>query len=188
MPKQVLLTNVENLPLGNVARDPLFFDGAERVLGASGRRITVLVLRDAFNTFASVAHGKRRMRARLHRFYRDQWKTYAREFLGTTAALPADTVMIGFNQWFADSDYRKAKAEELGLDHCDRGVDEVSSDGGGSSFEGRDYQDRARQMKVLERWQVFADDPRYRSAFDRETVELSNRIFGDVTGGAATAW
>ena len=45
-----------------------------------------------------------------------------------------------------------------------------------------------RRMKVLERWKVFEDDPRYRSAFDRETLELSNRIFGDVTNGAFASW
>jgi hypothetical protein len=188
MPKDVLLTNVENLPLTVVARDPLFRDGAARIVGESRRRIDVLVLRDAFNTFASVRHGKRRMRNRLHRFYRNQWKAYGREFLGETGTLPHDTIMISFNDWFADPDYRRHKAEELGLNHWDRGVDEVSGDGGGSSFSGQDFQDRARQMKVLERWKVFENDPRYRSAFDHETIELSNRIFGDITGGAASSW
>ena len=45
---------------------------------------------------------------------------------------------------------------------------------------------RGREMAVLERWRQVADDPGWRDALDRETVELSNRIFGDVTNGAVT--
>lgn len=183
MSKDVLLTNVENLQLDRVPKDPLFSGGADRYLGSSRERRTVLVLRDAYNTFASVRHGKRRMRRRLRSFYRSQWKAYAREFLGETSFLPADTVKVSFNSWFADDDYRKQIADTLGLDDVDRGRDEVSSDGGGSSFSGQDFQNRARDMAVLERWRHFADDPDYLAAFDEETVGLSRKIFGDVTGG-----
>ena len=181
MKKEVLLTNVENLPLDRVSRDPIFGEGAQRLIGSSQRNLTVLVLRDVYNTFASVWHGKRRMRNRLHRFYSTQWKAYAREFLGETDFLPADTVRVSFNAWFADDDYRCQVAEEMGLDDADRGVDEVSSDGGGSSFSGQEFQDRARDMAVLDRWRHFVDDPEYVAAFDEETVELSRRIFGDIT-------
>ena len=181
MPKEVLLTNVENFRLDRVPGEPLLGEAADGLIGASRRRVTVLVLRDAYNTFASVWHGKRRMRNRLHRFYRSQWKAYAREFLGQTSFLPEDTVKISFNAWFADDEYRRQTAATLGLDHADRGVDEVSSDGGGSSFSGQEFQDRARYMAVLDRWRQFIDDQEYVAAFDEETVELSRRIFGDVT-------
>ena len=180
MPKEVLLTNVENFPLDRVPVEPLMGDGADRLIGTSRRRVTVLVLRDAHNTFASVWHGKRRMRNRLHRFYRSQWKAYAREFLGETSYLPADTVKVSFNAWFADDEYRHKVAEQLGLDCADRGVDEVSSDGGGSSFTGQDFQNEARKMAVLDRWRHFVDNPEYLAAFDAETIELSRRIFGDI--------
>jgi hypothetical protein len=181
MTKEVLLTNVENMPLEQVPHISLLGDGAERFLGSSRQTRTVLVLRDAYNTFASVWHGKRRMRNRLHRFYSTHWKAYAREFLGETSYLPEDTVKVSFNDWFADQDYRRRKAEEIGLDHTDRGVEEVSSDGGGSSFSGQDFQHRAQRMAVLDRWRHFIDDPEYVAAFDEETIELSRRIFGDVT-------
>jgi hypothetical protein len=181
MPKEVLLTNVENFPLEQIPGEPLLGQIAEKYFGPSRRRRTVLVLRDAYNTFASVWHGKRRMRNRLHRFYSTQWKAYAREFLGETSFLPADTVKANFNAWFTDEDYRRQLAEKLGLDHSDRGIDEVSSDGGGSSFSGRDYQNRARDMAVLDRWRHFIDEPEYLAAFDQETIELSGKIFGDMT-------
>jgi hypothetical protein len=181
MPKEVLLTNVENLPLDLVRKDDLFAGGAARLLGSSREQRTVLVLRDAFNTFASVWRGKRRMRSRLHGFYRTHWKAYAREFLGETDYLPADTVKISFNAWFADDAYRRRVASELGLDRSDRGLHRVSSDGGGSSFSGQQFQDRAQDMAVLDRWRHFADEPEFLAAFDDETVDLSRRIFGDVT-------
>lgn len=187
MSKEVLLTNVENFPLKRVPEEQLLCGGANELIGRSRCRATVLVLRDAFNTFASVRHGKRRMRRRLRRFYSSQWKAYAREFLGETSYLPAGTVKISFNSWFRDPAYRADIAETLGLDHSDHGIDEISSDGGGSSFTGKDFDNRAQDMKVLERWRHFADDPGYIAAFDAETIELSNRIFGDVTNGEIVA-
>lgn len=180
MHKEVLLTNVENIVLADVPTQPLLGPGAERYIGGSRAVKTVLVLRDPFNTFASVWRGKRRMRRRLHRFYRSQWKTYAREFLGETSYLPKDTLMMSFNRWFVDEAYRRRMAATLGLDHSERGREEVSQDGGGSSFSGRGKHGRAAEMKVLDRWRLVESDPSYRSAFDHETVELSRRIFGDV--------
>ena len=180
MHKDVLVTNVENMPLAEVPRQSILGPGSERFIGRSRKHATALVLRDPFNTFASVRRGKRRMRNRLHGFYRREWKVYAREFLGETSFLPEDTVKISFNEWFSDDGYRRDLAAGLGLDSADRGRDDVSQDGGGSSFSGRASQGRAREMKVLDRWRVFADDPVYRAAFDEETVELSRRIFGDV--------
>ena len=185
MPKEVLLTNIENFPLERVPKTPLLVSGADRLVGNSARRVILLVLRDAFNTFASVWHGKRRMRNRLRRFYSKQWKVYAREFLGETSFLPSDTIMVSFNAWFSDADYRRDLAAKLGLDHVDRGRDEVSSDGGGSSFSGQEFQNRAQDMAVLDRWRQFIGDPEYVAAFDEETVELSRTIFGDVTQGSS---
>lgn len=183
LPKQVLLTNVENYALEGVPGEALFVEGGEHIIGRTRRRRTVLVLRDAPNTFASVWSGKRRMRKRLSTFYREQWKTYAREFLGRTGYLPADTVKVSFNRWFTDDAYRRRLAAELGLDHAHRGLDDVPTDGGGSSFTGTDFEGRAREMAVLDRWRRCLEDPEYVAAFDRETLELSTTIFGDVSRG-----
>lgn len=184
MEKELLLYNLENFDLARVPGEPLLQPGgAEPILGRSAKRRTLLILRDAFNTFASAWRGKRRMRRRVERFYAHQWKVYAREFLGETGYLPPDTVRINYNRWFSDSGYRLELAEELGLPRSDAGLDDVPGFGGGSSFSGRAAAGAARAMPVLERWRAVADDPVYRRALDAETIELSNRIFGDVTGG-----
>ncbi len=187
MPKEILLCSLENFPLDRVANEPLLTGGAASIIGKSRRRINVLVLRDAFNTFASVKKGKRRMRARLHRFYAPQWKVYAREFLGETAFLGPDTIMISYNRWFTDRDYRQEIAGRFGWTSHEESLDEVTCDGGGSSFTGQDFQRRAKDMDVTGRWRHFADDPDYLRAFDAETIELCNRIFGDITQGEILA-
>lgn len=184
MPKEILLCNLENFPLERVPSEPLLVGGAAPIIGESLNRINVLVLRDAFNTFASVKKGKRRMRARLHRFYAPQWKVYAREFLGETALLGEDTIMVSYNRWFSDREYRQEIAGRFGWNSHEESLDDVTGDGGGSSFTGQDFQRRARDMDVTGRWRHFEDDPDYRRAFDDETIELSNRIFGDVTEGS----
>ncbi len=186
-PKEILLLNLENFPLERVPSEPLLTGGAAPIIGRSRQRKTVLVLRDAFNTFASVKRGKRRMRARLHRFYARHWKVYAREFLGETRYLGEDTIMISYNRWFENAGYRHEIAAHFGFESCENGLDEMTGDGGGSSFTGKAFDNRARSMDVFGRWKHFADDPDYRAAFDAETIELSNRIFGDITGGAVTA-
>ena len=184
MPKDVLMWNVENVRMDSIPREPLYkIGGASKVLGQSAETKTVLILRDAFNTFASVHRGIRRRRARLKTFYAGHWKAYAREFLGETSFLPADTVKIRYNDWFRDEAYRRTISEQLGFDYTNEGLNEVRGYGGGSSFTGQEFDQQAQKMDVLNRWRHFKDDEMYRSAIDAETVDLSTRIFGDVTEG-----
>jgi len=185
MPKDVLMWNVENVRISSVPKERYYqIDGAQKVLGASRETKTVLILRDAFNTFASVHRGIRRRRARLKTFYAKHWKAYAREFLGETSFLPADTVKISYNGWFLDEEYRKKIAAQLGFEYTNEGINEVRGYGGGSSFTGQKFDANAQKMDVLNRWKHFEEDPIYRAALDEETVSLSNRIFGDVSAGS----
>lgn len=184
MHKQILLYNIENIELPRVAGIEMLNGGATAIIGESGERRTVTILRDAFNTFASVRRGKKRWQRRLNTFYKDHWKVYAREFLGESRHLPADTIHISYNHWFLSADYRREIATRFGFEDTEKGLDEVPEYGGGSSFEGREFQNKASAMDVLNRWRHFEDDPVYLRALDDETIELSNRIFGDVTEGA----
>jgi len=183
MHKEVLIYNIENMELPRVAGMPLLNGEAKRIIGESRERRTATILRDAFNTFASVRRGKKRWQRRLTTFYRRHWKIYAREFLGETHHLPAGTMHISYNEWFVSELYRRRLAESFGFDYTEKGLDEVPQYGGGSSFEGRAFQNRASAMDVLNRWRHYANDPIYREALDAETIDLSNRIFGDITGG-----
>jgi len=187
MHKEILVCSLENVPLDRARTEALYREGgAESILGESRRRLNVMILRDAPNTFASVRKGKRRMRKRLKTFYPVHWADYAREFLGQRQRLPAGTIMISYNRWFSDRDYRHELAGKLGLPTSEEGLNTLSADGGGSSFSGQELRDRARKLNVLERWKHFIEDPVYLGALNSEILELSGEIFGDVTGGVLT--
>ena len=47
----------------------------------------------------------------------------------------------------------------------------------GQLLDGHNFNGKASEMKVTERWREFVDNPTYLSLFDDEVVELSKRIF-----------
>jgi hypothetical protein len=62
-------------------------------------------------------------------------------------------------------------------------MEEVVPVGGGSSFDGARKHQSASEMKVLERWQHFRDEPAFQSLFDDpEIARLSRAIFGEIPG------
>ena len=173
-----LIHSYEDRPLEELTADPLRGVEHDRVLGRSGRRLSVLVLRDPFNTVAS--RMRRRDRLPLEGFI-ELWKSYAREFAGDTDFLP-DRVAISYNRWCVDAPYRSALAGRLGLSG-DMGVNDVPVVGGGSSFDAVAFDGKGSSMRTGERWRQFTDDPDYLAAVcDPEVLDLSARIFGEVAG------
>lgn len=145
-------------------------------VGPSGRRTDILILRDPFNLFASrrkagfgsvTPHTARRI-----------WRQHAREFLGIRRHLGPDKVCISYNRWVTDATYRRDVADQLGLEFTDAGFGSIAASAPGSSFDRHRYAHRAHEMRVLQRWRHFADDPEYRAQFDDNIVGLSERIFG----------
>ena len=128
-------------------------------------------LRDPFNLFA------RPMYMSSAKWIR--WLDYAREFLGLTNFL-GDCVKVNYNQWCVDIEYRKKISAQLGWEFCDEGIDDVPHLG--SSYDGKSYQGRAREMKLRERWKEMQPEEfeRYARMFPPEILELSRQIFGQV--------
>ena len=161
----------------------------ERWVGTSARRFDLLVLRDPFNLLASRlrwAYGYAcRVPLDTVLIGRELWKIHAREYLGDTAHLP-NRVNVSYNAWFADPEYRRALAKRLGVTWTDRGIEQVARWGPalwGDSFDNLTFDGRASEMKVLERWKVYADDVFFRTVVqDEELVTLSERIFGTIPG------
>ena len=176
--KDYLIHSYEDAFLGGVCGGAFEADH-DRHVGASARRLDVLVLRDPFNLFAS----RRRMgfddRATVAGRI---WKQHAREFLGAGRHLTRAGLPVSYNEWVGSRAYRRRLAERLGLAFTDAGIDSVPRCAGGSSFDGVAFDGRARQMAVFERWRSAADDPRYRALFDPEMVRLAERIFGAMPG------
>jgi len=145
-------------------------------VGASARRIDLLVLRDPRNLFASrLASGygwlEDELVARI-------WCQHAREFLDLRRNLGQERVKISFNAWVQSAGYRREVAEALGLEFDDSATHRVPRVAGGSSFDGVAYDGRAEQMPVLRRWHAFTGQPRFRRLLTPEVLDLSERIFG----------
>jgi hypothetical protein len=139
----------------------------------------LLVVRDIFNYLAS--------KIKMGRYFHpkeniEAWKTHAREYLGETDHLVNKTI-VNFNQWTNDQNYRKIKSEELGCDTFLPEWNQVSSFGGGSSFNFLSYKENANKMAVLERWEEYQNNEQYRELLkDKELLKLSDSIFGHIPG------
>lgn len=126
----------------------------------------IIVMRDPYNMLAS-----RLMRAmnveqpelyprandvHLQRIVR-LWKTYARECLGETHIL-GNARCVYYNAWVRSADYRKNVVRALGLGECqDDSHLKVARVGGGSSFDGYDFDGRGANMSVFSRWEQLPD-------------------------------
>jgi len=153
-------------------------------IGKSKKMFNILVLRDPYNLFAS------RLKRRNNRIKFDNekqkrliinmWKEHAKEFLNESGYLN-NKISINFNKWFLDEKYRKEIAKKMKLKYNDESLDRVSDVGAGSSFDCFDYDYKAKEMKVLERWKYYNNNNFYNSLFDdNKLIELSDKIFGVV--------
>jgi len=151
-----------------------------RAIGESENTHLAVILRDPYNLFATrVKHyellsptGKwidTRMATR-------QWVKYARAFTGD-AELPEGTLCVSYNKFLADLSYRKEISKRVGGTFDDSSLDIVDDNGGGSSFDGTEYNGSGREMPVMERWRIYADNKAFRSLFTKEIRELSKEIF-----------
>jgi hypothetical protein len=189
--KDCLIYNFENDLVEEVA-SPLFEENREKWVGKSAKQYDVLIMRDAFNYFASrVQHHINRSRTDYKDITLEEnipvliklWKNHAKEFLDITSVLRGKKVTINYNDWCKSKEYRMITAEKLDLNLGDKGIGRVTNIGGGSSFDGRKYDGKAGEMQTEERWKRLKDNEVYRSIFkDIELVDLSNRIFGKIPG------
>jgi hypothetical protein len=164
--------NYEDLWMDDYAKIPS--DAAVR--GKSRQRREILILRDPYNWLASVLKvSTQYIPERLAR-----WKRQAEVFLhpGSFKSAP-NLVTVNFNRWFAEADYRCWLSANLGLSFTDRGFHSVPPFGGGSSFDGQNYDGNAGKMRVCDRWREFAEHPEYRDVFarDADLDALSREIF-----------
>ncbi|MEO1743319.1 MAG: hypothetical protein AAFR99_16095, partial [Cyanobacteria bacterium J06629_9] len=152
-------------------------------VGVSATRFDFLILRDPFNLLAS------RIKSNMSRITDSSaaeiiqlWKSYAKEFLGETKILTQNKVCINFNRWHSSQMYRKGIADSLGLQFTDAGRERVKGYGGGSSFDGRNHDGEASQLKVLERWKLFEHTDSFWQLFrDEELLSYVERIFDQKT-------
>ncbi len=169
-------------PLGN----PLFKKHHDKWVGSSSSQKDVLVLRDPFNLFASRIKAGFLLTDTPHRRGQVSWKVlkriykqHAREFLGEKNSL-GKKVLINYNRWVTDREYRKQISDELELEFLDDGFYELSRVAGGSSFEGTSISAEKLHEKIENRWKNYQHSPEFWKLFDEEIAELSLQIFGET--------
>jgi hypothetical protein len=206
-PKKCLMYSYENAIVDYVYDDvkPATPKG---IVGTSKHVFDVLILRDIFNLAASrfvnkgTDYGPKYYKKhyndlgddflafdRKDYFFRDErfripYRAAAFEFLGDTDYL-RNKVLISFNDWFLSKGYREHTASKFGLPNNEVSVSVVAGVGGrGSRWDNFDYNGKAQEMRILERWKNFEDNKLFWDVLKswEEEVAMSNDIFGEIPG------
>ena len=122
-----------------------FSDYVEKNIDAK----TIAVLRNPWNVIAS--HNKWNRGGVLYKRKNEAikiWNDYYNKYLNNDL----DILFIIYDKWFSDKEYRKNIINKLGLEFSDEGFETVPKAGGGSSFDGVEYNGNAQQMDVLSRY------------------------------------
>lgn len=169
--------------------EPFYLEYKERLFGKSQKKVSMLLLRDPYNWMASwyAWQDELGVRFRTDESFREHtislWKDYAKLYILWENNQDSNQIAINYNLWVSQLGYRKELAEKLELSFSDRGRDKMSKNGKGSSFDGLNFQNKASQLKVLERWCHFENNPVYQSYFDQEIKDLSAQIFPEIRPG-----
>jgi hypothetical protein len=205
-PKKCLMYSYENANISLVYGDkPATPPG---ITGKSKKVFDVIILRDIFNLSASrfVEKGSEYQNKytkdyysdlgddflefdRKNYYYRDKklrkpFEAAALEFLGKADYL-RNKVLISFNDWFLSRGYREHIASLFGLPNNEISVNIVAGVGNrGSRWDNFDYNGRAQEMKILERWKHYKNNELFWSIMRdwEKEVEMSNEIFGEIPG------
>jgi hypothetical protein len=179
IPKDGLILSYENCFLETpiYAR---FLQDHDQQVGTSAERYRIVILRDAFNLFASLCR-MTSVSAAERATCVEIYKQYAELFLDPEKQKAQNLICANYNDWFQNRDYRVRLARQFGIALAGEALLEVPAIGGGSSFDGTRLDGRAQEMKVLERWKLAQNDPAYRAIFkDTRLIELSDAIFGRI--------
>jgi hypothetical protein len=179
--KDCFIFNVEDPDLPSVRQQ--LRASTELPWGRSKAIFNILLLRDAYNLFASrfKQEEKDRNKKWTSEMAVQRWAEHADEYLGNTSHLGKNVIKVNYNAWCTNCEYRRTIAKRLNLEFTDAGFNRVSHFGAGSSFDGLKYDQRASEMKVLERWRLLSKNKKFLRIF-RHTVliDRTERIFGKV--------
>lgn len=190
--RDCLLYSYEDDGLGEVFSEE-FEKRHDAWVGTSEQRYDVLVIRDIFNFIAcrlqwAINPERYSYTGKIpfttwENIYKvvELWKMYAREYLGETSYLKNNKVVISYNRWFLDREYRSQIASALSIAFTDRGFNVCAVK---STFENlNEGEEGADKLQVLSRWRYFSDNDLYRKILrDKELVALSHMIFGEIAG------
>lgn len=141
------------------------------------KRVPILILRDPFNWYASRL--KSNMSNPAHYLglnLRQLYLQYLREYQGDTNLLGDGLVTISFNRWKSDLAYRQVISERLGLEFTDDGLNKVTGEGGGSSFDGMKI--KGQELNTETRYRHYLKNAKFLALFSNlEIINFSKREF-----------
>ncbi|MBW3019670.1 hypothetical protein KY334_00065 [Candidatus Woesearchaeota archaeon] len=141
------------------------------------KNYNILILRDPYKTFASLIFANIMNENNSKRFI-ELWKDYGNNFLKNKNN---NLITINYDFFVSNKEYRNKLANKLNIQNNESILNKMASQG--SSFEGCHFKGNIREMKILERWKNFIDNEFYKNIFkDKELIELSNKIFGEIAG------
>ena len=111
---------------------------------------SIVLVRDPYNLFASRSKDER------IKLVGDKAKTLYKSHMNIVMNR-SDFVDINFNHWFAEKEYRTELAARLNISFTDNGLNDITWPGE-STFDGADYDGKAQEMKMLERWKQVRHD------------------------------
>jgi len=131
-----------------------------RYVGESEHRLNVIVLRDAFNFFASrlrkldALTGTKDVEA-----IKESWKLMAQRALRMPRDFAGEEFWISYNAWVSDEAYRRRLSARLFGQFSDASLRYVPGHGGGSSF---DSDGRLTLRVIRRKWRRLLDPKVYR--------------------------
>ncbi len=188
--KELLIYNFEDMYFDQFSYEDLEIHH-DTWLGPTKEFNTLLALRDPFNLFASKfkwyrGEERKEWKPSLDEFKDtpNLWIAYAKEYLGVTNILK-NKIAINYNEWFESEYSKKAIANLLSLPSYDKGYKRVAKYGAntwGDSFDNLNFENKANEMNVFERWKSYWDDPEYINMLDNnELLELADKIYPSLT-------
>lgn len=150
--------------------------------GKGPEEVNILVVRDPYNWLASwlTSAGRWRKADWMQQntpVWIERYKDHCREALGLTNYL-GDVHIVNYNSWFLSQDYREQLGSRLKLPSIHKGLNTVSAWGGGSTWDGMNFQGRAQEMKVMTRWKRMKDNAEYRQLTkDSELQRFGQELF-----------
>lgn len=112
-------------------------------------------------------------KSRIEMYYQ-----YMNQVLGNFDYIGKDFIIVNYNKWFVDKNYRKEIASKIGFTFTDNGINDVVNFGFGSSFDKTKYNKKANNMKVLDRWKNYKDDLDFKKFMsDEKLIKFSKDYF-----------
>lgn len=150
---------------------------ANKIYPKVHKRIVILIIRDPFNWYSSRLKSNMSQPAHYSGLnIRQLYLQYCREYQGKSNYLGEKKVLISYNRWKEDKDYRKSISNQLGLNFTDEALNKVTGEGGGSSFDGMRI--KGQQLQTNKRYINYLNNTKFLSLFvNSEIFEFAEDEF-----------